>query len=71
MFMSYQIKKWLSIFGICNFVALFSFSAYQASFLMEQESVPAIVILVNEFTGSYSFFSFAAVDFVFYRTDAV
>ena len=46
----------MSIFGICNFVALFSFSAYQASFLMEQESVPAIVILVNEFTGSYSFF---------------
>ncbi|MBL7994336.1 histidine kinase [bacterium] len=54
--MSYQIKKWLILFGICTFVGLFSFSAYQASFLMEQESVPAVVILINEFTGSYSYF---------------
>jgi sensor histidine kinase YesM len=49
-------KKWLILFGICTFMGLFSFSGYQAGYLMEKEAEPVFRTLVNELTGTYTLF---------------
>jgi two-component system, LytTR family, sensor kinase len=56
-----------AIFVICSFIGLLSFSTFLTADRLDGRETPALVFLINELTGAYSFFPLALLAIFFTR----